>query len=46
VKESAVPPGEIECAIQRKKRFELNPAQHRHVENANDKKTGDHYRRG
>jgi len=30
VKESAVPPKEIDRAIERKKRFEANPAKHRH----------------
>jgi phage-related protein len=32
VKESAVPPKEIDRAIQRKKRFEVNPAKHRQEE--------------
>jgi phage-related protein len=30
VKESGVPPKEIERAIERKRRFEANPAKHRH----------------
>jgi Phage derived protein Gp49-like (DUF891) len=34
VKEGAVPPREIDRAIERKKRFEANPAKHRHEENA------------
>ncbi len=32
VKEGAVPPNEIDRAIERKKRFEANPAKHRHEE--------------
>ena len=32
VKERAVPPMEIERAIARKRRFEANPAKHRHEE--------------
>jgi phage-related protein len=32
VKEGAVPPKEIERAIQRKKRFEANPSKHSHSE--------------
>ena len=32
VKESAVPPKEIERTIERKKRFELNPKKHTHEE--------------
>ena len=35
VKEDAVPPNEIERAIQRKKRFEANPAKHLPRESAN-----------
>lgn len=33
VKESAVPPKEIDRAIERKKRFEANPSKHCHQEN-------------
>lgn len=34
IKESAVPPKEIERTIERKKRFELNPKKHTHEEGA------------
>lgn len=34
VKESAVPRNEIDRAIERRKRFEANPAEHRHEESA------------
>ena len=34
VKESAVPPKEIDRAIERKKRFEQNPRKHTHEEGA------------
>jgi phage-related protein len=36
VKESAVPPKEIDRAIERKKRFEANPAKHRQPEESTE----------
>jgi len=36
VKESAVPPSEIDRAVERKKRFEANPAKHRQAEESTE----------